>query len=151
MKTIVPKYKYTAMYRGYEFIEDPTTGAKAKQYFPRNVKTQIECNIVLNALGQLVVHTAAKLQNDGYLGTLFRKAEGDTRLPGNETSGTQVMEGGTASGPVWRVVEGTPMFDNNGKTYAYKYRCQMIFPVLGSVTDDAPQEQIDAYGESLRS
>ncbi len=150
MKSSFFKYPYTMMYRGYEFVEG-VDGVLVKRYFPRTVKTQIECNIVINALGQLVVHTPAKLQNDGYLGTLYKRGDGYTRLGlEEETQPTLVMEGGTVTGPVWRIVEGNPMLDNRGITYAYKYRCQMVFPVLGSVTDEAPQEQIDAYGEALR-
>jgi len=119
----VRKYNFTASYRGYNTFIDPNTGAEQRTYVD---PVEIKCWIVNNAVGQLSLHTKSKLQNDGGIGRL------------TSPNGELVYPIGTLSGAVWRVIEGMPMLDSFGNIYEYKYRCQMIVPKLGSVTESAP-------------
>jgi hypothetical protein len=119
----VRKYNFTASYRGYDVFVDPDTEAEQRTYAD---PVEIKCWIVNNALGQLSLHTKSKLQNDGGIGFLRTK------------NGELVYPIGTTSGAVWRIIEGMPMLDSFGNIYEYKYRCQMIVPKLGSVTEAAP-------------
>lgn len=145
------KFPYTAKYRGYEIIEDPNTGASIKQYLPYEQRTFIEVNVVFNALGQAVFHTKEELQNDGLISFLFKKGfkEGTTENPllMNAFTGINkpVMGGGLASGPIWRIVEGLPVIDHTGRTFCYKYRSVMIYPELGSITDEPPTNLIALF------
>lgn len=124
----IRKYNFTASYRGYTTFTDPNTGAEQRTY---QDPVEIKCWIVNNALGQLSLHTKSKLQNDGGIGRL------------THPTGYLVYPIGTMSGAVWRVIEGMPMLDSFGNVYEYKYRCQMIIPKLGSVTESAPSDFIN--------
>jgi hypothetical protein len=121
----VRKYTFRAAYSGYIMFEDPDTGATQITYQPA---VPIKCWVVNNALGELSLHTKARLQNDGGISTLINK--------NNEL----LYPIGTINGAVWRIIEGMPMLDSFGNVYEYKYRCQMIIPKMGSVTDAAPSE-----------
>ena len=125
----VRKYTFSAAYSGYTVFEDLDTGAQLKTY--QSPPIQIKCWIVNNALGELSLHTKAKLQNDGALSALIDK--------NNEL----LYPIGTLTGAIWRIIEGMPMLDSLGNVYEYKYRCQMIVPKQGSVTDNAPSEFLD--------
>jgi hypothetical protein len=119
----VRRYTFKAIYRGYTIDEDPDTGAEQIIYEDPEI---IDCWVSNNALGELSLHTKARLQNDGGIGTLVNK---DNKL---------VYPIGTASGAVWRIIEGMPMYTTFGDVYEYKYRCLMIVPKQGSVTQAAP-------------
>jgi hypothetical protein len=124
----IRKYKYSAAYAGYKEFQDPDTGAVRRTY---EEPIEIKCWIVNNALGELVLHTKARLQNDGGIGTLLDK------------NSELVYPIGTLTGAVWRVIEGMPMYDPFGNVYEYKYRCLMIIPKQGSVSDNPPSEFIN--------
>jgi hypothetical protein len=119
----VRRYTFKAVYRGYKVDEDPDTGAEQIIYQDGEA---IDCWVSNNALGELSLHTKARLQNDGLIGTLVNK---DIEL---------VYPIGTASGAVWRIIEGMPMYTTFGDVYEFKYRCLMIVPKQGSVTRAAP-------------
>lgn len=127
----VRKYNFSAGYSGYTTFTDPNTGASQKTY---QAPVKIKCWVVNNALGELVLHTKARLQNSGGIGNLRNNDRWITK-------GTDLVYPiGTPSGAVWRIIEGMPMYDSFGQVYEYKYRCQMIVPSLGSVTEAAPSE-----------
>ena len=119
------KYNFTAKYAGYTTFQDPDTGAEQRTYL---APVQIKCWVVNNALGELVLHTQARLQNDGSVSELLDK------------NGDLVYPIGTLAGAVWRVIEGMPMYDTFGNVYAYKYRCLMIIPKQGAVTQATSAE-----------
>lgn len=121
----VRKYNFRVLYSGYTMFTDPATGAQQRTY---QSATIVPCWIVNNALGELSLHTNAKLQNDGYLTGLLDK---DSEL---------VYPIGTLLGATWRILEGSPMIDSFGKVFEYKYRCLMVVPKQGSVTDDLPED-----------
>lgn len=126
------KYNFLASYKGYTLFEDPNTGAKQRTY---ENPISIKCWVVNNALGQLSLHTKSRLQNDGLI-SFLRNKKWEKKLQFIEL----VYPIGTPNGAVWRVIEGMPMLDSFGNVYEYKYRCQMIVPALGSVTEDSPSE-----------
>lgn len=121
----VRKYNFTALYAGFTTFTDPNTGAEQKTY---QDPIEIKCWVVNNALGELVLHTKSKLQNDSSISFLLDKDEG------------LVYPIGTPSGAIWRIIEGMPMYDLFGKVYEYKYRCLMIVPKQGAVTNATSQE-----------
>jgi hypothetical protein len=121
----VRRYTFKAVYRGYIIETAPDTGAQQKIY---DEPVIINCWVANNALGELSLHTKAKLQNDGGIGTLVNK---DNEI---------VYPIGTATGAVWRIIEGMPMYTTFGDIFEYKYRCLMIVPKQGSVTEGAPSE-----------
>jgi hypothetical protein len=125
------KYTFTAGYSGYTTFTDPDTGASQKTY---QDPIKIKCWVSNNALGQLMLYTKARLQNDGGIGNLRNNDRFITK------GADLVYPIGTVTGAVWRIIEGMPMYDSLGNVYEYKYRCQMIVPSLGSVTEAAPSE-----------
>lgn len=130
----IRKYNFSAAYSGYEVFTDPDTGAQQKTY---QDPVKIKCWVSNNALGQLSLHTKARLQNDGGIGNLRNNDRWITK--GMDL----VYPIGTVTGAVWRIIEGMPMYDSFGQVYEYKYRCQMIIPKQGSVTEAAPSSFSD--------
>jgi hypothetical protein len=127
----IRKYTFSAGYSGYKQFQDPNTGAIQETY---EDPVEIKCWIVNNALGELSLHTKARLQNNGGIGNLRNRDRWITK--GKDI----VYPIGTATGAVWRIIEGMPMLDSFGNIYEYKYRCQMIIPKQGSITNSAPSE-----------
>lgn len=127
----IRKYTFSAEYAGYDVFVDPNTGAQQKTY---EEPVKIKCWVTNNALGELVLHTKARLQNDGGISALVNNDR--YIVKGKDL----VYPIGTLAGAVWRIIEGMPMYDIFGNVYEYKYRCQMIIPKQGSVTETAPSE-----------
>lgn len=121
----VRKYNFTAMHSSYTTFTDFDTGAEQRTY---QDPIEIKCWVVNNALGELILHTKSKLQNDSSFSLLLDKDE------------ELVYPIGTLTGAVWRIIEGMPMYDSFGKVYEYKYRCLMIIPKQGAVTNATSQE-----------
>jgi len=121
----VRKYNFSMVYSGYKEFQDPNTGATQITY---ETPVEIKCWVVNNALGELVLHTKSKLQNNSSFSYLLDK------------DGGLVYPIGTATGAIWRIIEGMPMYDLFGKVYEYKYRCLMIVPKQGAVTGASAQE-----------
>lgn len=133
----VRKYIFSADYSGYTVFTDPDTGAQQKTY---EQPVKIKCWVVNNALGELVLHTKARLQNDGGISSLINNDRYIVR------GKNLVYPIGTRAGAVWRIIEGMPMYDLFGNVYEYKYRCRMIIPSQGSVTESPPSEFFDIGG-----
>lgn len=127
--TTVNPFNFLAQYSGYTYLEEPNTGIRVRQF---KDPIEIKCSVSPNALGQLIVYTNAELQNDGLISGLYSKFENRLLYPI-----------GTMNGAVWRVIEGQPLVDSFGRYNRFRYRCLMITPPQGSVTD-APTDQIDA-------
>lgn len=122
----VRKYNFSIAYSGYNEFLDTNTGATQITY---ETPVEIKCWVVNNALGELVLHTKSKLQNNSSFSFLLDK-----------DGGLVYPIGTLATGAIWRIIEGMPMYDIFGRVYEYKYRCLMIVPKQGAVTNATAAE-----------
>lgn len=124
MKLVTTRpFNFTALYSAFETITD---GDAEKKVFLKPVK--IKCAVVANAVGELTIYTDAQLLNGGGIGLVANKQQ------------QLLYPIGTITGAVWRVIEGQPLTDSWGNKNRYRYRCLMVVPQQGSVTEATPGE-----------
>lgn len=124
MKLVTTRpFNFTARYTAFETIYDGD--AQIKTFLP---PITIKCAVVANAVGELTLYTDAQLMNGGGIGRVLNK---NLEL---------LYPIGTPSGAVWRIIEGQPLTDSWGNKNRYRYRCLMVVPEQGSVTEAVPGE-----------
>ena len=122
MKLVTTRpFNFTARYSSFTREVSPTNPDVSQLVYQNPVT--IKCSVVANAVGELTLYTDAMLQNDGGIGLVLNK--------NNEL----LYPIGTLAGAVWRIIEGQPLTDAWGNKNRYRYRCQMIIPQQGSVTE----------------
>lgn len=125
-------YYFTAVYKGYTTETSPTNPDAEQKIFSAPVT--IKCSVNNNPLGELTLVTNALLQNGGLISDLRTTNPGDPAVVGTPL----LYPVGTAVGAIWRIIEGQPLTDAWGNKGRYRYRCLMIVPQTGSVTEVAP-------------
>lgn len=124
--TVRPFY-FQCLYSGYDVEEDPANPDLT--YNKPTPPFQISCTASTNPLGELTIYTDALLQNNGSITGLTNR-QGELLYP----------DGIPVFGALWRIMEGQPLTDSWGNKNRYRYRCFMVVPKQGSVTEDTPTE-----------
>ena len=137
--TTVRPFYFFADYKGYEDEIDPNTGTTSLRVWKD--KITISCAVNNNPLGELTLYTDAILQNDGII-TFLRSKTYPSQNLNNKLEGLKtnplLYPIGTVQGALWRIIEGQPLVDAWGNKNRYRYRCLLLTPKIGSVTEAAP-------------
>ena len=139
--TTVRPFYFAAQYKGYEDEISPTNPDAVLKVWKDAVT--IYCSVNNNPLGELTLYTDALLQNDGVISFLrsrtYASATINNLVEGLKTNPI-LYPIGTPTGAVWRIIEGQPLIDAWGNKNRYRYRCLLLAPKTGSVTEAAPTE-----------
>ena len=139
--TTVRPFYFAAQYKGYENEINPDNPDLFIKVWKEPIT--IYCAVNNNPLGELTLYTDALLQNDGVI-SLLRSRTDPAEVLNNTTVGLKtnpiLYPIGTRTGAVWRIVEGQPLLDSWGNKNRYRYRCLLLVPKTGSVTEAAPTE-----------
>ena len=138
--TTVRPFYFAAQYKGYENEQSPDNPDISIKVWKEPIT--IYCAVNNNPLGELTLYTDALLQNDGLISYVRSRTYGSALVLATEDLKTSpiLYPIGTKNGAVWRIVEGQPLLDSWGNKNRYRYRCLLLVPKTGSVTEAAPTE-----------
>lgn len=146
--TTIKRNNYLFEYSPFELIEDTTNPSITyKKYLEPPIT--YEGDVSSNAIGELVIYTEWMMMNNGLISRVQKKRnrldnpKTDTIIPD-----LLLYPIGTKKGAIWRIIEGQPMLDLWGNKNVYRYRCRMIVPAQGSVTQDIPDEYLNSINET---
>lgn len=130
--TTVRPFNFQCTYRGYRLQEAPLNPDAVEKIWEDPII--INCAVNNNALGELTLYTDALLQNDGIIARLGHRTIRSERDGGGFLYPIGIV------GAIWRIYEGQPLTDAWGVKNRYRYRCILISPEKGSVTDTPPDQ-----------
>lgn len=123
-------FNFTLLYIGWkDTITGGGTGV-SRNYLPA---TKHKADVVVNAVGELIVYTDAEFQNDGWI-------SGVTTTTIKNGVPQLLYKGGTPAGPIWQIILSQSIADAYGNKDKYRYHCRMILPSRGSIVTEVPGE-----------
>ena len=101
------QYLYNADYYSYALVTSADGTVTTKQYV--TAPSQVTLALSVNLLGDLIIESPYKMQQDGYLKRIL------------DRNGDEIYENG-----VWRIFQTAPLLNGLGLKDGYKYRATII-------------------------